>query len=304
MTNNLNGNSEHFILDSSVTLLKGLDSLKVIDRTVSTNLTRMDNLGRQSTLFCDANGRIVDQVSIIFIDGQLLVISYKEESHETRKKLVTGVSWDEDCQVLNADDAITQILIVCKNPDLVLAKFLIESVNLRNDRVLEHGDLLISMKKYNHCHIIDIMAPKEQLDGLLTSLEESRSKLGNLGRWDFLRINNGIPSLLDSRGKLPGDLGMGDLISLDKGCYPGQEIHARMDSRGKSSKQMLMIKSETKLEVGKILIDDVGRIFVTSSATNGEISLSLAICDSIIGDRALLNLPDGTKAVAEMLTSV
>ena len=97
---------------------------------------------------------------------------------------------------------------------------------------------------------------------------------------------------------------MGDLISLDKGCYPGQEIHARMDSRGKSSRQMLMIKSETKLEVGKILIDDVGRIFVTSSATNGEISLSLAICDSIIGDRALLNLPDGTKAVAEMLTSV
>ena len=40
-------------------------------------------------------------------------------------------------------------MIVCKNPDLVLAKFLIESVNLRNDRVLEHGDLLISMKKYN-----------------------------------------------------------------------------------------------------------------------------------------------------------
>ena len=34
-----------------------------------------------------------------------------------------------------------------------------------------------------------------------------------------------------------------------------------MDSRGKSSKQMLMIKSETKLEVEKILIDDVGRIF-------------------------------------------
>ena len=57
---------------------------------------------------------------------------------------------------------------------------------------------------------------KEQLDGLLTSLEESRSKLG-IGRWDFLRINNGFPSLLDSRGKLPGDLGMGDLISLDKG---------------------------------------------------------------------------------------
>ena len=160
------------------------------------------------------------------------------------------------------------------------------------------------MKKYNDWHMIDIMAPKEQLDGLLTSLEESRSKLGNLGRWDFLRINNGIPSLLDSRGILPGDLGMGDLISLDKGCYPGQEIHARMDSRGKSSRQMLMIKSETKLEVGKILIDDVGRIFVTSSATNGEISLSLAICDSIIDDRASFILPDGTKAVAEILTSV
>ena len=44
---------------------------------------------------------------------------------------------------------------------------------------------------------------------------------------------------------------MGGLVSVDKGCYPGQEIHARMDSRGKSTKQLLEIKSETKLEVGK-----------------------------------------------------
>ena len=97
---------------------------------------------------------------------------------------------------------------------------------------------------------------------------------------------------------------MGGLISLDKGCYPGQEIHARMDSRGKSAKQMLKIKSETKLDVGKIVINDLGRIFVTSSATNGEVSLSLAICDSVVGDRVSFNLPDGTKGLAEILTSV
>ncbi len=304
MTNYLNGNSEHFVLDSSVTLLKGSDSLKVIDRTVSTKLTKMDNLDRQSTLFCDANGRIVDQVSIIVIDGQLLVLSDKGESQATRNKLVTGVSWDEDCEVLNADNAISQIVIVCKNPDLVLAKFQIESILLRNDRVMEKEDLLISMKKFSSCHVIDILVPKERCDDLLVSLEESKSKLGPLERWDFLRINNGIPSLLDSRGKLPGDLGMGGLISLDKGCYPGQEIHARMDSRGKSAKQMLKIKSETKLDVGKIVINDLGRIFVTSSATNGEVSLSLAICDSVVGDRVSFNLPDGTKGLAEILTSV
>ena len=52
------------------------------------------------TLFCDANGRIIDQVLIINIDGQLLVISDKGASQETRKKLVTGVSWDENCEVL------------------------------------------------------------------------------------------------------------------------------------------------------------------------------------------------------------
>ena len=304
MTNYLIGNSEHFVLDPSVTLLKGSDSLKVIDRTVTTKLTKMDNLARQRTLFCDANGRIIDQVLIINIGGQLLVISDKGASQETRKKLVTGVSWDEDCEVLNADNAISQILIVCENPDLILANFQIELEQLTNNRVLEKGDLLISIKKYTPCYIISILAPKERLDDLLASLEKSKSKIGLQNRWDFLRINNGIPSLLDSRGKLPVDLGMGGLISLDKGCYPGQEIHARMDSKGKSAKQLLRIKSENKLDVGKISVSDLGRIFVTSSATNEDISLSLAICDSIIDDQVSFILPDGTKAVAEILSSV
>ena len=304
MTNYLHGNSEHFVLDPSVTLLKGSDSLKVIDRTVSSKLTKMDNYDLQRTLFCDSNGRIVDQVSIVLIDGQLLVISGREESRETRKKLVTGVSWDEDCEVLDADNAISQIVVVCQNPELVLAKFQTESTLLGNDRVLEKGDLLISIKELSTCHIIDILFPKERLDDLLISLEESGSKLGPLDRWEFLRINNGMPSLLDSRGKLPGDVGMGGLVSLDKGCYPGQEIHARMDSRGKSTKQLLKIKSETKLEVGKILTSDLGRVFVTSSATYGDISLSLAMCDSLGSDRVSFKLPDGTVAVAEILTSV
>ena len=304
MTNYIIGNSEHFVLDPSITLLKGSDSLKVIDRTVTTKLTKMDNLASQRTLFCDANGRIVDQVLIINIGGKLLVVSDKGASQETRKKLVTGVSWDEDCEVLNADNAISQILIVCENPDLILANFQIELKQLTNNRVLEKGDLLISINKYTPCYIISILAPKERLDDLLTSLEKSKSKIGLRNRWDFLRISNGIPSLLDSRGKLPVDLGMGGLISLDKGCYPGQEIHARMDSRGKSAKQLLKIKSENKLEVGKISASELGRIFVTSSATNEDISLSLAICDSIIDDQVSFILPDGTKAVAEILTSV
>ena len=40
---------------------------------------------------------------------------------------------------------------------------------------------------------------------------------------------------------LPHHIGLLEYVRLDNGCYPGQEIHARMDARNPSSKKLIRI---------------------------------------------------------------
>ena len=56
------------------------------------------------------------------------------------------------------------------------------------------------------------------------------------------------------------------LISLDKGCYPGQEIHARLDSRSKPKKRLVVMSTGDFMEIGKHSLSDGGSVKITSSA--------------------------------------
>ncbi len=295
---------EHVVRGVSITVIKGADCLRVLDRTVSTKLTEMVNLDRKKTMFCDANGRVEDFATIHIVDDQVLMVSSQEESTQIRKKLVSGVSWDEDCEVLDGDQAISQVSLLCPEPREALSEFGVIVDRIAEDKVLESGDLLFSITELSDCSLVEILVPSTRLENVLSSLERFGSQMASKNRWDFLRISKGILSIEDARGNLPDELGLGELASLDKGCYPGQEIHARLESRGKTVKQMVRISSDSKVVTGKQRVDSVGRINVTSSQSDGGVNLSLAICPTLDEKLLEVTLASGGKAVLEPLNAL
>ena len=52
---------------------------------------------------------------------------------------------------------------------------------------------------------------------------------------------------------------------MKKGCYPGQEIHARMESRGKLKKKIMKFNSDSDILLGNFLTDNKKKINITTS---------------------------------------
>jgi len=54
---------------------------------------------------------------------------------------------------------------------------------------------------------------------------------------------------------LPQEIGLSEFIKLENGCYPGQEIHARLDSRNPVTKRLVRIRCEVTLERDRLVTE-------------------------------------------------
>jgi folate-binding protein YgfZ len=82
--------------------------------------------------------------------------------------------------------------------------------------------------------------PEESADIFQNSLNELGSARIDHDAYETLRIENGIPKYgvdMDETTIVP-ELGIGGLISYNKGCYVGQEIIARIHFRGHVAKRL------------------------------------------------------------------
>ena len=286
--------------NSAITVLKGNDTISILDRLVTTNLQGMKNLDRRQALFCDANGRIEDISTIIQIDNQILMTTHSVTSEQTRRKIIEGTSWDEDCTVIIGDEAIVHLSLVGpKNDDLSVLFY--DDVRLSEISVSEFGDILISKSEYNGQYVIDFLIPKNEIEEVFSKLGDFGSVQKPIDYWDYFRISNGMPSINDARGNLPSELGLSSLVSIGKGCYPGQEVHARLDSRGSKVRSMIRIISDEIINIGSYKSPEVGNIRITSNVHNNGEYASLAICRIFEDDILEASLTDGTRVTLENL---
>lgn len=73
--------------------------------------------------------------------------------------------------------------------------------------------------------------------------------------FEVLRIEQGYPGPRHelSTDYIPLETGLGDAVSFSKGCYVGQEIIARMDSRNRLAKRLMGLRAEQPLAIGAVL---------------------------------------------------
>jgi folate-binding protein YgfZ len=155
-----------------------------------------------------------------------------------------------------------------------------------------------------------ILCPLEQAERLWQHLAEKSNAVGSK-LWAMYDIRAGIAWVGQSGSEefLPQSLNM-DLtggLSFDKGCYPGQEIIARMHFRGKLKQRLFLVQvsvnetppAKTRLYVAE-LTQHVGMV-VNSIMLENNICLMLAVLDLEINRSDIhLNSVDGPKI--EVLT--
>lgn len=130
--------------------------------------------------------------------------------------------------------------------------------------------------------------------------------------WNYLNITSGIPeiSAASSEAWIPQMVNYIDIGGVDfkKGCYPGQEVVARLNYLGKSKRRMFrmqidtsdlpgvgdVIKSDSDNEVGKILnaaINPEGKIEALAILKIAEATNTLTLATNDEATITMLDLP-------------
>ncbi len=148
--------------------------------------------------------------------------------------------------------------------------------------------------------IIAPAAEREKLETALLNLESVQP--GDENAYEQLRIEAAIPLSGHelTEDYIPLEAGLWDAVSFKKGCYIGQEIIARMESRNKLAKTLVALRMAESVPVGTELHSGDRKVgSITSLAvlpTGSVVALGYIKTDAV--DTPLVAAPEGTEAVA------
>ncbi len=113
---------------------------------------------------------------------------------------------------------------------------------------------------------------------------------------ELLQIEAGYPVNELTEDYIPLEVGLWDCVSFNKGCYTGQEIIARMESRGKLAKMMVRMILEDTLPVGTPLHYEgtqVGTLTSIARQPSGSYLALGLVKTNAVSDHAILTTEQG-----------
>lgn len=201
---------------------------------------------------------------------KILIINNYNKGDDVRRMLSKGIPWDEEVEILNGDSSIRKITVSSRDLSEVFtdADFSLEDLNDYN--WVEDGDNIISTDKRYKTMIYEILMPEINVNKIKEKLQKKYFAEIDDKEWNKHRIDIGMIGYEEINDRIPFNVGMGELIKMDKGCYPGQEIHARLESRGKQKKALVTLTSKKYITEGEFKIAEGGKINITTANDGGE----------------------------------
>ena len=258
---------DYYIHQCSFTVAEGKDSIEHINRLITSNIKSISNLESVETLICNANGRITDSLQILRIEEQILLLGNSEATENTRKLIVSGIHWNEDVRIMNGDGVLSKITIIGSEEKMQKVTPWGTGINENKWRNLDEK----YFKKTTHKgkSRIDVILKNSEVEEFINDYLGPYSNKLRREDWNEIRIENGILSFEEyEHNLLPSELGLDKFVDLKKGCYPGQEIHARLESRGKLKRKIKKFNSEKIIQSGKYNSENGKKINITTS--NGK----------------------------------
>ena len=259
------GKCDYYIHECSFTVAEGKDSIEHINRLITSNIKLISNLESVETLVCNANGRITDSLQILRIEEQLLILGITEVAENTRKLIVSGIHWNEDVRIMNGDMILSKVSIIDSEENLqkVIPG---KDIQLNEDKWFIWGEKYFKKTTYGESSKMDIILKTSEIGRFIEDEIGPHSNKLTKDDWNKFRVENGILSFEEyEHNLLPSELGLDKFVDLKKGCYPGQEIHARLESRGKLKRKIKKFNSDKIIQPGKYSSENGKKINITTS---------------------------------------
>ena len=231
-------------------LLKGRDRFALVNRMSTNDLSQLDSNEGKPTVFINANARILFRASCFNLQRGLLLISEAGQGAALADYLRRNIFYGDQTSVEDISGETTQFALHGMAADAAIESLAPGALGLPQlgcaELASELGQLVFARRKSIRGRHWVVIAENAAGAAIHRRLLEGGAKSGMIPAgsltYNSLRIRRGRPAGLElSAQYIPLEVGLWDEISFSKGCYTGQEIIARMESRGRLAKTLVKV---------------------------------------------------------------
>jgi folate-binding protein YgfZ len=264
--------------------LHGNDHVSLLHRISTNDIESLVDGTALPTIFTNPNGRIIDRVTVFRDGDSTVILTEPGRASAVRDYIQRNIFFNDDAHISDETPLTRQFNLHGSNaPSVLQAAFPALDIPtlfaLRRVALDDQVNAVISqLKPIIGTHFV-IVVPTEQAVALLTRVLQAGiahgvTAAGSL-TYNALRIRAGRPGVGRelSTDYIPLEVGLWDEVSFSKGCYTGQEIIARMESRRRLAKTLVAVGVGADVDAPAIIYQhdrDIGRLTSSVTAPDGS----------------------------------
>lgn len=264
--------------------LTGTDRFVLPNRMSTNELLNMQTGEGRPTIFTNSNARIIDRtLAYNYKPDALLMVGGPGRGASLRDYLQRNIFFKDQVKLRDLSAETRQFNFHGPQADAVAKTLFAEANNLAPLHGVETtiGGVTVFLarrKPYIGSHWM-VVTPAAQAVEVWSAILQAGQPHGLIAAgsltFNTLRIQAGRPGVgRELSGEyIPLEVGLFDEISFHKGCYTGQEIIARMESRNKLARTIIKVRLSQPVNAPADLLHEDKRIGTLTSAVttpNGE----------------------------------
>lgn len=229
--------------------LDGHHRLDLLHRISTNDLKNLQHGEGQSTVFTDAAARILERATVYELDAFTLLLGEPGRGASLAAYLRRNIFFGDDVRL--TDLAASHCLFDVHGPrtaallpDLWPAASPAPAQLQAANTTLAGVAVIVASRKPASGWRWSLLVPNESAASVWESLLSAGLRPAGALTYNALRIRAGLPGMGRelSAAFLPLEVGLWDEVSFSKGCYTGQEVIARMESRGRLAKTLVRLE--------------------------------------------------------------
>jgi aminomethyltransferase len=245
-------------------------------RISTNNLTALAEGEGAPTLFTSPNARIIDRATVYHRGEKALVITEPGRGPALPNYLQRNIFFNDDARLMDITAATQQLDLHGPQTDTAVESLVPGAATLApmhsRDAAIGGAAVFLARNKSISGSHWTIIAADTDFEAVWEAVAAAAKPAGSLA-YNMLRIRAGRPGVGRelSQEYIPLEVGLWDEVSFHKGCYAGQEIIARMESRNRLARIMVRLTLDAPVNAPADLIAD-GRTVgtVTSSVVTAD----------------------------------
>lgn len=244
------------------------DRLDLLHR-LSTNALNDLAVGEaRATVLTTPLARIVDLLWVLNRGETALLITGAGRATTVRRWLSGYIFYNDRVKFEDASNVLGQFEIHGPQADIVAESLLPGVASLSVNHFIEQDEIIVWRSQPLCGGAFTVIAPAEKLTALWAKAQSAGAMAASEETYQLLRIAAGVPGETElTEDYIPLEANLWGAVSFTKGCYTGQEIIARMESRGKLARRLCGLNLNAPVSIGaEVRVNETSVGHVTSAA--------------------------------------